>query len=249
MTFIDSSGWTLIGGGLAGQSHLKQGQGSQDALHGRRFDGGVVAVVCDGCSAGRGTAVGAGLGARFVAAHVARLAGAGVGIDELPARTIEGLTAELKRLSHGWADDDEERAAVIADALVFTVVAAVVVGDDYIVFGVGDGRVRINGADIDIGGCTDAAPDAPAYALIPGLEDHSVVHVHATGRAADVHTVLIGSDGAGELDDDVVSALEHDQALTTNPSLLTKRLAAAGPRWDDCTLMIVRRGSPEAVCA
>ncbi len=242
MTFIDSSEWFCAGGGIAGRSHLQRQQGSQDALLGRRFPGGVVAVVCDGCSAAKSAAVGAGVGVRVVCAAVPRLLAAGVDVAALPAAVIGELVSELDRLATLWGGDDHaQREAVIADALVFTVVAAVVAGDDVVVVGVGDGRVRVNGVDIDIGGCRDGAPDAPAYALVPGLEAHAVCHVHFVGKSADVDSIVVGSDGAHELYADVVAALEADDALADNATLLSKRLQVQGPRWDDCSLAILRR--------
>lgn len=240
-------------GSVAGRGHRRVGRGSQDAVCVRRTGHGVVAVVCDGCSAGAGSAVGAGVGARLVAAEVARLLEQPVDADALealPGRVLAALVAELARLAACWAvggDDD----AVIADALLFTVQVAVLTDHGGVVFGVGDGRVCIDGDDVEVGGNSDGAPDCPAYALLPGLSAHAALRVHRRLSADDVarlQTLLIGSDGALELGADVVDALGRDDALVRNPSLATKRLLAGPGTEDDCTVVVLRR-APVAECA
>jgi hypothetical protein len=264
MTFIDSHRWFWVVGSVAGRGHRRVGRGSQDAVCVRRAAGGVVAVVCDGCSAGAGSAVGAGVGARLVAAEVARLLEQPGGLapdavlDALPGRVLAALVDELARLSARWAVGDDD--AVIADALLFTVQVAVLTERGGIVFGVGDGRVRVDGDDVVVGGVSDGAPDCPAYALLPGLAAHATLRVHRRFTADDtarLQTLLIGSDGALELGDDVIDALGRDDALVLNPSLATKRLLAGPGTEDDCTVVVLRRApltpsakaGPEVPCA
>jgi hypothetical protein len=152
------------------------------------------------------------------------------------------LVDELGRLAARWAVGDED--AVIADALLFTVQVAVLGDAGGVIFGVGDGRVRVDDEELVIGGASDGTPDCPAYALLPGLAAHAALRVHRLLTADDVarlQTLLIGSDGALELAADVVSALGHDDALVLNPSLATKRLLAGAGTGDDCTVVVLRR--------
>jgi len=247
-------------GSVAGREHRRAGRGSQDAVCVRRGAHGVVAVVCDGCSAGAGSAVGAGVGARLVAAEVARLLEQPAVFSDdatlaaLPARVLGVLVDELGRLAARWAVGDED--AVIADALLFTVQVAVLGDAGGVIFGVGDGRVRVDDEELVIGGASDGAPDCPAYALLPGLSAHATLRVHRQLSADDVarlQTLLIGSDGAHELATDVVCALGSDDALVRNPSLATKRLLAGPGTEDDCTVVVLRRAPParpmEVPCA
>lgn len=244
-------------GSVAGRGHRRVGRGSQDAVCVRRAAHGVVAVVCDGCSAGAGSAVGAGVGARLVAAEVARLLEQPVdqaSLAALPGRVLAALVDELGRLAARWAVGDDD--AVIADALLFTVQVAVLTDAGGVVFGVGDGRVRVDGDDVVVGGVSDGAPDCPAYALLPGLSAHAMLRVHRQFTADDVarlQVLLIGSDGALELEPDVVAALGTDDALLLNPSLATKRLLAGPGTEDDCTVVVLRRAPigvrAEAPCA
>lgn len=244
-------------GSVAGRGHRRVGRGSQDAVCVRRGAHGVVAVVCDGCSAGAGSAVGAGVGARLVAAEVARRLEQPVddlALMALPGRVWGALVDELGRLAARWAVDDD--GAVIADALLFTVQVAVISDAGGIIFGVGDGRVRLDDEELTIGGASDGAPDCPAYALLPGLSAHATLRVHRHLSADDVahlQTLLIGSDGALELPADVVAGLGTDDALLLNPSLATKRLLAGPGTEDDCTVVILRRAPvavrTEAPCA
>jgi hypothetical protein len=258
MTFIDSHRWSWVVGSVAGRGHRRVGRGSQDAVCVRRAAHGVVAVVCDGCSAGAGSAVGAGVGARLVAADIARRleqpVSAGV-LAALPGHCVAALVDELARLAGRWSVPGDEEA-VIADALLFTVQVAVLTPVGGVVFGVGDGRVRIDGDEVTVPVADDGAPDCPAYALLPTLGGHARLRVHrrlTDDEVARLQMLVVGSDGALELADDVVDGLGRDDALVVNPSLATKRLLAGPGTEDDCTVVVLRRApvarASEAPCA
>lgn len=264
MTFI-ASNWEVVSAAVSGRGHQRARRGSQDAVAVRRgvvaagpF---VVAVVCDGCSAGEASEVGAGLGARFVAADLARRIQRGAAIDDVAEAAIAALVAELDRCARHWcvdADDDGARAAVIASCLLFTVQAAIVGPGRFCAFGVGDGLVRVNGVDVDVAAAVDGAPDCPAYRLIDGLRDHARLTVHARGDAADLRSLTIGSDGALELARSSSTTLatgeafgglalfEGDARFVANPSLAHKRIAALGAAApeDDCSVVVIRRAVP-----
>ena len=241
--------WSIVAASLAGRAHQRARRGSDDVVCVRRgvCGGGsfVVAVVCDGCSAGGASGVGAGLGARFVAADVARRVAAGASLDdEFAGAVVDALVVELGRVAAACAVDDERD--VVADCLLFTVQVAVVVDDGagsggFLVFGVGDGVVGVDGAFFDVGGCVDGAPDCPAYRLLDDLRQHATVRVHARGATSTLGWLVVGSDGAAEVAD--LSAFADDDALVRNPSLATKRLAARGAAApdDDCSFVVVRR--------
>ncbi len=267
MTFIDSK-WNIVRAAVSGRAHQRARRGSQDAVSVRmlaRPEGAVVvAVVCDGCSAGESSEVGAGLGARFVAADVARRLAAGPSrdcVDDLADAAIDALVTELDRASRSWCidgSDADERAALIASCLLFTVQVAVIGPARFVVFGVGDGVVRVNGVDVDVAVNDDGAPDCPAYRLIDGLHDHAKLTVHAHGATADLRSLTIATDGALELARAASTTLptgeafgglalfESDARFVLNPSLATKRLTALGAAApeDDCTVVVVRRALP-----
>ena len=74
-------GFQVAGGSVTGRAHAVLGRGNQDAFAWVDDDGVLVAVVCDGCSSGRHSEVGAHLGARLVATAVGR--GVAAGADGL----------------------------------------------------------------------------------------------------------------------------------------------------------------------
>jgi len=254
-------------GAVTGRAHQRCGRGSQDALQVRRGDGFVVAVVCDGCSAGESSEVGAGLAARFVAAEVARRLRGGARLDDPLLRAafatdvVRALVARLAVVVEGCAVEHDEVRHIVASCLLFTLQVAVVVdGGGYVVFGVGDGVVRVDGRDVAVFGNDDGAPDCPAYALVDGCHDHAGVVVHAGGASADVRTLTIASDGAAELETqratplqngDVFGGLaffENSVDVGVNPSLATKRMRAlekCAPD-DDCTVVVLRRRPTQA---
>lgn len=259
MTHIGST-WEVVAAAVSGRSHQRARRGSQDAFCVRTARGGrgfAVAVVCDGCSAGDASEVGAGLGARFVAADVARRVAGGASLDdEFAAAVIASLVEEIGRVARACAVDDVE--AVIASCLLFTTQVAVVTDDEFVVFGVGDGVVRVDGHDVFVKENDDGAPDCAAYALVDGLNDHARVVVHARGRAASI--VTIGSDGAKELERASSSTLpsgevfgglavfERERCFVTNKSLATKRVRSldGGAPDDDATFVVLRR-APAAI--
>lgn len=256
-------------GAVTGRAHQRSGRGSQDAWQVRRGDGFVVAVVCDGCSAGESSEVGAGLGARFVAAEVARRLQrpASVRLEDPGERSafatdvVRALVAWLGMVVEGCTVDPAEARVVVGSCLLFTVQVAVIVDDGgFVVFGVGDGVVRVDGQDVVVHGNDDGAPDCPAYALLDGFGDHAGVVVHKDGLSADLRCVTIASDGAAELAARAAVALPNGEVfgglaffedsvdVGHNPSLATKRMRALdkGAPDDDCTVVVLRRNARTA---
>ncbi len=254
MTFINPE-WSVVVAAVSGKAHTRARRGSQDAFCVRRGvgvggAGFVVAVVCDGCSAGGSSEVGAGLGARFVAAELARRVVAGAVVDDALAVAVkDAVVAELGRVAAALAVegavDGEDVRNVIADSLLFTLQAAVVVdGGGYLCFGVGDGVVRVDGCDVEVGGNDDGCPDCVAYTLLDDLRGHARLRVHAQGSSSTLRSLTIASDGALELRaHGVVGGFEIDPVFVANPSLATKRIAALGAAApeDDCTVVVLRK--------
>jgi hypothetical protein len=255
MTLLTAQ-WEIITASVTGRGHVRAGRGSQDALCVRRVGDAVVAVVCDGCSAGEASEIGAGVGARFVAADLARRLKAGAVVDDaLAAATCDALVTEVSRLADQWSDGDHDD--VIAHALLFTLQVAVVTPTAWIAFGVGDGVLRIDGKDVALPEARDGAPDCLAYRVVDGLAEHAQLVVHARGTT--LSSLTVGTDGAGELSSRQELALpsgepfgglplfETDARFVKNPGLAKKRLLSLGERGpvDDCTFVVVRRLSAD----
>lgn len=251
--------WThhkLIAASVTGRSHSRSGRASQDSWAAALQDGQAIAAVADGCSAGRRSELGAGVGARFAVASAARRVRQGLALRELPAAVFADLEEELRRMTRAFALDDsaDERMALVAEHLLFTLHVVVAKGEECVIFGMGDGVYSVDGtvSVLDQGG----APDYPAYAILD--DDGSIPRprlvVHHLGRFTS--SLAIATDGAGELiarageelaDGRELGGLclfERDPRFLANASLAQKRLlawAAQGGPEDDCTFVVVRR--------
>jgi hypothetical protein len=238
---------------VVGRGHARAGRGSQDAVDVRLVGDAVVVAVCDGCSAGEASEVGAGVGARVATASLARRLRAGAALDEALATAMVGdVVDELARLARALGEDDELEA-VVARALLFTLQVVIATPRGWLAFGIGDGVLRKDGAPIAVPEAEDGAPDCVAYRLLPTLSAHARLVVHGRGDAWS--SLVVGTDGTAELERraDVVlidgerfvglPLFEQDERFVRNPGLARKRVLALGERGpvDDCTFVVLRR--------
>ncbi len=242
MTFTDPPGraFVVAAGSITGADHLRLGRDGQDGLAVLAGTASTIAVVTDGCSSPPVSEVGARLGAVWLAHatedHVVRH-----GVSDATAGTVHGrLLRALRALVRGAARD---RAAFIADYLLFTYLVAVVDEASVLVFGVGDGAFAVDARVEILDAGEENMPAYAGYALLPGLACPApVTHVH--GAAAAIHSVVIATDGASHL----LGAPDLSPSrVARNPSLLRKALLRArdaGEVLDDATCVaIVRPGS------
>jgi hypothetical protein len=177
---------------VIGREHRRRGRGGQDAAAVVLVEGIACAVVCDGCSSGEASEVGARLSARWIATHAPRLRR---DIDDdaaLAEAVVAGLVAHLgrvvddlvgARVDAGVAErlgepEEHERArsAIVGSMLLATALVALIDTRENgraLVFGVGDGALFTGGEtrllDADVTRTADGggAPAYPAYRLLP----------------------------------------------------------------------------------
>jgi hypothetical protein len=238
-------GFQVAGGSVTGRAHAVLGRGNQDAF--AWIDGdALVAVVCDGCSSGRHSEVGAHLGARLVATAIARdvAAGADVGRLDFWEEVRAAVLGELLRLARAMGDD---LARVVEEFFLFTAVGAVLAPDRAALFSVGDGLVVVNGAATRLGPFPDNEPPYLAYGLL--AEEGPRFLLHAVPPVDSLHSLLVGSDGAADLaDHGPLDEFWTEDRCFANPDVVRRRLTVlARPRAadpglaDDATLVVVRR--------
>lgn len=258
-------GFECAAGSVPGRNHvghgrLLAGKNNQDAWAFHAAAGSLVAVVCDGCSGGRHSEVGAAIGARLVARTVSRhlLAGADVADALEPAR--QEILARLDTLADVLGED---RAAVVTDYLLFTVVGVAITARDTAVFALGDGLIAVNGDWRRLGPFPANAPPYLGYGLLhdpaPRFELLRVLPTAA------VESVVLGSDGLGDLvaaaDRAIPGTVEpvgtpeqfwRNDLFFRNADALRRRLARInspvfhpahqpGLLHDDTTLVVLRR--------
>jgi len=184
-------------GSVAGRRHVVSGKPNQDAYWWRERDGHLVAVVTDGCGSGAYSEVGARLGARLVGAQVLKRARAGE--ESIESRAFwEGVRSSVLSAIEpmAMAMGDKLRETV-TDFFLFTVLGLLVSGDRAVVFGIGDGFVVIGEERLRIGPFSRNAPPYLAYGL---LGEGPRFFIHRAFDRSEMSWVLLGTDGAVELE-------------------------------------------------
>jgi hypothetical protein len=206
---------------VAGAHHRRVGRNGQDAA--AAWTGAVggeaagAVVVCDGCSAGGSSEVGARLGAELVIAAAAReLAGGGRPSAIWPAVEDHVLGA-LYRLAAAMPGD---RARVVREHFLFTIVAAAYRGDEVAVWAHGDGAYAIGDRARVLGPFPDNQPPYLAYALLGGAGLPPRPHVEVAD--ARCGSVLVATDGPAEVG---LGAFGGVERYVRNPDALRRHLA------------------------
>jgi protein phosphatase 2C-like protein len=197
------------GAAVIGARHARTGRNGQDAAAAWAAGDAGAIVVCDGCSAGAHSEVGARLAAQvalwaIVNGLLQNLAPALVwdGVRGCLIRTLERLVEHLPG----------EREQAVHDQLLFTIVAAARRGDEVAVWAVGDGGYAIGARERVLGPFADNQPPYLAYELLGAkVADH--LELADAGAGA----LVVGTDGACELGDLARFAerrfVEHPDAL------------------------------------
>lgn len=251
---------------VTGARHLRVARNGQDAAAAASGPGWAAAVVCDGCSAGAYSEVGARLGAALVVAALARRLAAGDrgaagehGFGGAVRGGAAGLHAAL------WADVREEvvralaaladrmggdRVQTVIDHFLFTIVAVAATRDGASVCAIGDGTYAFDGATRVLGPFPDNQPPYLGYAL---LGDDPPAHVEAA--PAGTRVVAIGTDGATELAGGIARFaqpryLEHADRARRDLAVLARgrevidwderRVVRTAELHDDCAIAVVR---------
>jgi Protein phosphatase 2C len=223
-------------GSVTGREHTRLHRNNQDGLAARVEPERILTAVCDGCSGGRSSEVGARLGAAWIVASLPRILADRPDEAELASALADDLLDYLRQIAAGLGGSPE----VVRDYLLFTFLAAVIEPDRALVIGLGDGLFAADGERRVIDPGPDNAPPYLAYRLVdPALltaPPDLTPRLHL--RAGTLDSLVLATDGAAAL-----SPGELDHPLyARNPSLLQKRLNAAERRLgDDTSLVLVRR--------
>jgi hypothetical protein len=239
-------------GVVTGARHLRTARNGQDAAA-VIVDGDiVVAVVCDGCSSGDASEVGARLGARLFARAIAERLRTGDSPSD-PRMWSDArveLAAVLRKLA--GADRGGPDVQTIHDQFLFTIVAVAMTRDDAAVWALGDGAYIVDGQLHRLGPFTDNEPPYLGYDL---LDDMRPAHFDAL--PASVRTIAVATDGVLDLGcayPELVAPhfVEHPDALRRQLARLARSedtidwseqriVRVPAPLQDDCAIAIVRR--------
>jgi hypothetical protein len=183
----------IAAGSVAGREHVRTGRNNQDALHVRANEHGVAAVVTDGCGSSGHSEVGSWLGARCVveAALEALAQGARPEEPSFLDRVRSEVLRYVAEVSGRLGPD------ALAEAMLFTVVGAVITPEHTLIFAAGDGVWALNGKVHKLGPFPGNAPPYLTYGLLrPGM---SPLERQALVPTPEVESLLLGTDGAQDL--------------------------------------------------
>ncbi|HXU03614.1 MAG TPA: protein phosphatase 2C domain-containing protein [Polyangia bacterium] len=242
----------IAGGSVAGRAHVAAGRNNQDAFCWASDADGLVAVVCDGCSSGPHSEVGAAVGARLVVKAATRLLRSNLDGAELLEQVGQDVLARLRVLARAMSVDAASFSRTVADHFLFTIVGVVITANDATTFALGDGLVVINGERTELGPFANNEPPYLGYALLPGASDRGArarvsFEVHRSMAANEVQSLVLGTDGALALE----APFWSDDRFFTNPDMVRRRLTVLkrGPRGpllsDDTTVVVIRRKAAE----
>src|SRR5262245_24551237 len=242
----------IAGGSVTGRAHVAAGRNNQDAFCWASDAVGLVAVVCDGCSSGPHSEVGAQLGSRLLVQAATRMLSSNLDVTDLLAQVGQDVLARLRVLAREMSTDASSFARTVTEHFLFTIVGVLITARDATTFSLGDGLVVINGERTELGPFPNNEPPYLGYALLPGAPDPGAsapvsFEIHRSMAASEVQSLVLGSDGAVELETQFWS----DDRLFRNPDMVRRRLtvlsrgARGGLLSDDTTLVVVRRKAAE----
>ncbi len=251
--------FALSAGTICGHEHRRMGRNNQDACAFSLGEGRILALVCDGCGSGRHSEVGAQVGARLLLSTLSRRAAARP--RESIAKTLERTRKDvLRRLAWLTRRLGGPRAIAVRDYLLFTVIGVVIDPRETVVFALGDGLVALNGELVKVH-YGDNAPPYLSYGLISEMQGDPALgrqgfSILARCPTLDLDSLLIATDGLGDLSGDEHAAFWRDDLLFKNPQAVQRRLRRLGqprlnrrgqrPRLADDTTVVVIRRRPEA---
>ena len=191
---------------IIGRDHVWFGKNNQDAWCWALPGSAAILIVCDGCSSGTHSEVGAKLGARMAVGAIQQELTRATPrdadeIDGLLEVVREKLLQQLRALA---AELGANLAAVVQDFLLFTITGALITEKQTALFALGDGVLALNGEVLRVGPFPGNEPPYLAYALIDSLRGFPKqalrFQVLRTLPTEQLNSVLVASDGAAGWD-------------------------------------------------
>ena len=238
----------VTAGSIEGREHARLHRNNQDGVALNVAPHRLVAVVTDGCSAGRYSEIGARLGATWLAGWLPRYLDAPCSNPDAPTSDLAfdlaaALDEHLLQLAATISPAPIRLKSVIADYLLFTFLVAIIEPERTRVLGLGDGVVLTDTERTIIDPGPDNAPSYAAYRLLHGPAGREPV-VYLDSPTDQVGALMIGTDGASELPRETC-----DELLTGpvpgNPMVLQRKLTVLREQdnalFDDTTVALFRQ--------
>jgi hypothetical protein len=200
----------LAQGSTCGRDHRVSGKNNHDAVSCLINDEAIIAIVCDGCSSGKHSEVGAKLGAQLIATTLCQyIYKIGESINLLTPeqpfpyweRVRQDVLAQLRVLANAMGSSLSQ---TVNEYFLFTVVGLLVLPNYTSVFSIGDGVFVINGEVNTIGPFPNNAPPYLAYGLTGSslAEEQAQLldfQIHRAFPNQEIDSIMIGTDGVCDL--------------------------------------------------
>ncbi|MFQ3537002.1 MAG: protein phosphatase 2C domain-containing protein [Aggregatilineales bacterium] len=129
-------------GQVIGRNHLLHGVNCQDGIALVETRNYFAAILCDGCSEGARSEIGARVTAEFAAAYIGRLLAQGAPVQIIPSLLYPAIIQFLRNFVLLVKPVDAPQ--FVLDALLFTVLGTAVRAEQAILFAAGDGTLVID---------------------------------------------------------------------------------------------------------
>lgn len=182
-------------GTVAGRGHIVFGKNCQDSSTLLRdklgFGELVVGVVCDGCSDGESSEVGAKLASRFIAETARNYVGK-MPLKHIPAVLfVETLGFIESTLSQFRFSDPADELEFFDNHMLFTILGVICYGEDAVVFRYGDGVTVLDNEIIEI---KQYPPEYIGYRLLEDKKHEFPDGFDVIRVDPNVRRIAIGSD-------------------------------------------------------
>jgi hypothetical protein len=241
--------FTVRAGSVTGSEHILRAANSQDKFRYSQFVIGgreyAVGIVCDGCSEGQHSEVGAALLAEFLSRRAEKLLSDGFHIGEVPDLLYHWALQFLKSLSDwllGTDYNQNDLTGFAKDYLLATVVGFIVGDEQTVIFSAGDGLILVNDHTLVLN--QDNRPTYLAYDILNPA--HLTENRSSTGfetqfyDTSAIERLAIWTDGFDP-------ALAHELTeLSAHPRALQRKLNvwSSQKRFHDDTTGILLVASP-----
>ncbi|MBI5544204.1 MAG: protein phosphatase 2C domain-containing protein [Deltaproteobacteria bacterium] len=240
--------FSISGGSVTGRHHVRAGHNNQDAFAWRTTaSASLITAVCDGCSSGSHSEVGARLGSALLVQAVAQELGEASPL-EIVERTQRRVLEELARIARAMCEEDPEQEALrrtVEETFLFTVVGVVLREDRAFAFTLGDGLLAVNGKVERLGPFPGNAPPYLGYGLCEPDSGRWSLETRLLPSPTEIESLVIATDGAAGLD---LAPFVTDPRVVANPDMVRRLLwqqARARNLDDDATLVVIRRAAGE----
>jgi hypothetical protein len=192
-------------GSVSGSDHRRSDKNNQDAIYCQETENSIVAVICDGCSEGKHSEIGARLGANILTQHIRHyfsdcLPNPWLFHDALESSRIHTI-AQLRELAKSMSSE-KELTQLIIDCFLFTVIGVYIDNRVATIFSIGDGVHILNDVITELGPFPNNEPPYLAYGgLIKSSEKDLVFDLRQQifCLVDGVNSILIGTDGVTNL--------------------------------------------------